>query len=130
MAQTETSTKTTEIMVVNDLPGEECRVAILQENHLGRRRAVIADDLQKVLKTQYERTQLPIRDLAKHANFEGWPVCSITFRPEGFFFAETPGELETYARSLLHRSIKIAKRSSHLFDLRQTLWPFPGQDEV
>ena len=67
-----------------------------------------ADELQRTLFTPSERTQLPIRDMARTLNMKGYPVVS---NGRGFYKTRKPSELSRYALSLFSRAKGIMERA-------------------
>ena len=73
----------------------------------GREHAIKGGALARLLGFRNDRA---IRRIILELIGEGYPIASGTGVPAGYFLAQTPGEVEAYARELRSRLIKDALR--------------------
>ena len=65
-----------------------------------------------------ERTDVYMREIARHLNFLGFPVVSDTC---GFWIADDPAEVDAYRESLLGRSRALMRRAEKLNEIAATM---------
>ncbi|HNP80160.1 MAG TPA: hypothetical protein PKN47_01755 [Nitrospira sp.] len=95
-------------LVPSDL---ESRVLTILREHRGRQAAIGKAELAKQTGV-CERT---VRDLIKHLIEEHHePIGSCSGAPGGYFYINSPAELDLAMHELRTRIIEIAKRMSHL----------------
>lgn len=91
---------------MNELQGKKAQ-ELLHALPVGKENAETADSLSRKIGTTQERTQLPIRELARILNSVGNPVASCS---KGFFLAKDRDELMEYDRSLASRIEALEER--------------------
>jgi hypothetical protein len=75
--------------------------------HVGRRNAVKAEALAERFGCENDR---PVRRAIKELIDGGFPVCSATDEPAGYFFPSGVEEARRYSKSLQSRAVRIFLR--------------------
>lgn len=74
------------------------------ERHQGRRNAIKASELAEMFGLSKTNTYA-VRALITELIRKGYPICSATQRPEGYFLPETYQEVNDYCQTLKDRGI-------------------------
>ena len=78
---------------------------------VGRERAVKAEALASLFFYNDDR---PIRKAIEMLIDKGFPVCSVTEDPAGYFFPANIDEARKYSKSLQQRAVRIFLRRRHI----------------
>jgi len=76
-------------------------------SHTGRAKPIKAEALAKIFGFKDDR---PIRKAIEEMIDGGFPVCSVTDEPAGYFFPASVEEARKYSKSLQKRAVRIFLR--------------------
>jgi len=79
--------------------------------HVGRANAIKGESLARLFGFPDDR---PIRKAIEELIDGGFPVCSSTESPAGYFFPASVDEARTYSKSLQKRAVRIFLRRRHI----------------
>ena len=80
-------------------------------HHVGRDKAIKAEELASRFGYIDDR---PIRKAIEGLIDDGFPVCSVTEEPAGYFFPASVEEARKYSKSLQRRAVRIFLRRRHI----------------
>lgn len=79
-------------------------------SHRGRDSAITADGLVNLLGAGDRAIRKTIEDLID----DGFPVCSVTEPPAGYFFPSSVEEARVYSKALQKRAVRIFLRRRYI----------------
>jgi len=94
--------------IFNDLKHE---LRLIISRHVGRDKAISADTLAEIFCYRDDR---PVRKAIEELIDDGFPVCSVTEPPPGYFFPASIEEARAYSKSLQKRAVNIFLRRRHI----------------
>jgi len=89
--------------------GQQLKEILLR--HVGRERPIKAEALASLFRYDDDR---PIRKAIEMLIDNGFPVCSVTQDPAGYFFPADVDEARKYSKSLQQRAVRIFLRRRHI----------------
>lgn len=84
---------------------------LIINRHVGREMAISAGVLAEMFDYFDDR---PVRKAIEELIDGGFPVCSVTEPPPGYFFPANVEEARTYSKSLQKRAVNIFLRRRHI----------------
>jgi hypothetical protein len=85
---------------------------LIIQRHVGRAEAVTAGLLAQSFGFKDDRViRKAIEDLIEK---DGFPVCSVTEEPAGYFFPENVNDARTYSKALQKRAVNIFLRRRNI----------------
>jgi len=87
------------------------QVKAVLERHIGRGMSITAESLADMFGYEDDR---PIRKAIEELIDNGFPVCSVTEPPAGYFFPASVDEAKIYSKSLQKRAARIFLRRRYI----------------